>query len=106
MNNLPELIPDNPVTSPKDLKGIFTPHEILFDQNITASERWLLSFIWNLDKGPKKCYASNKYLADMMRTTEDSIKGMLKRLKQKGYINVSKWDGRIRNMEVNMAKYR
>jgi DNA-binding MarR family transcriptional regulator len=102
MNKLPELIPDDPTINPKGLKGLWVPEEILFNENLTPGEKILLSFIYHLDTSSNHCYASNKYLGEITRTSTKSAAKTVERLKEKGYIETVSWDGRIRKLKVKL----
>ena len=49
-----------------NLPDIGIPSEILFNPNLTASEKILYGFIRNLSQTEKGCFATNKHLAELM----------------------------------------
>jgi len=60
---------------------------ILMSDNINAQECVLYALITSLSNNQDFCcYASNKYLAELMRCDTRSIQRMLKTLKEKEYI--------------------
>lgn len=94
-----ELNPGSPVINSKDWTGIWIPKKIIYDHNLTYSEKMLLSLIWSLD-GEHNCYASNKYLAEVMGLNERTLANIIVSLKKKNYIKQISWNGKIRRMTV------
>lgn len=92
-----KIQPDKPTIKPKDLKGIWFPDIIFFHKDLTYQEKFLLTIIYHLD-GPDHCYASNKYLAEMMLCSEKTIANILGSLKKKGFVETVSWDGKIRKL--------
>ena len=91
-------LPDDPVISPSDLKGLWIPSIILYNKDLTYAQKFLLSFIWHLD-GEHNCYASNKYLAQLLCLSTSRIASMISELKSSGYIEQVYFDGKIRKLK-------
>lgn len=96
-----EANPDNPAINPKGVKGLWIPEQILYNNNLTYQEKLLLTFIFHLDTTDNHCYASNKYLGELMNCTEKTIANILSGLKKKNAIETVSWDGRIRKLKVS-----
>jgi hypothetical protein len=77
--------PSNPTINPKKLQGLWIPAEYLYANDLSKTEMLLLSYIKMLDQD-KHCYASNKYLSELMKKNESWIRNILVKLKKKNYI--------------------
>ena len=99
--NLSEMLPDQPVIDVKELKGLWIPNIILFNDKLTHMEKILLSFIYALDGKKRHCYASNKYLAELMGVSQRTISNSIVDLKKKKFIHKISWNGKIRVMRVS-----
>lgn len=64
------------------------PASIFFNKNIEQTTVKLYACIRNLTHISGYCYATNKYLASLMDSSEASIKRWLKCLKREGYIDI------------------
>lgn len=92
--------------SPK-FTGVFIPARILRMKVLSSSDIILLSWIDALDDRKNKhkgCFASNKYLSDMMNLKENTIQVILTKLKSLGLVEQFSFDGRIRVLHSNMFK--
>ena len=70
------------------LKGIWIPVQILLDENLSDKEKIILSIILYLSKETGSCFASNKYLANIVNVTSDRISKIVSMLHKKKYIEV------------------
>lgn len=95
--------PDKPTINPKGVKGLWVPEEILRHPDLTAQEKFLLTFIFHLDSSENHCYASNKYLGELMGVGEKTVKNVMTSLKKKGVIETVSWDGRIRKLRATLC---
>jgi len=89
--------PDNPVINPKQIRGLWMPEQYLFSKDLSLQEKILMSFIYTLDQ-KDHCYASNKYLGELIGTSAKTVSNMLINLKKKEYIELLSWNGNIRIM--------
>lgn len=96
-DELPELLPHDPIISAKRLKGLWIPDRYLHNSDLTYAEKFLMGYIYILDQD-SHCYASNKYLADLMGLSESRLSNMLVSLKKKKCIKQISWDGKIRKL--------
>ena len=92
-----EQQPDRPVMNPKQIKGLWIPEKYLYAPDLSITEKHLVSYIFMLDQ-EHNCYASNKYLGELMGISPGRVANMLTTLKKKGYIRQVSWDGRIRKL--------
>ena len=70
------------------LKGLWIPAEILLDEKITDKEKLILSMIIYLSDETKSCFASNKYIANIVNVTADRVSKIISSLRDKNYIKV------------------
>lgn len=60
--------------------------EVLYDRNLTDTQKILYAVITNLSDEHGKCFPSNGYLADIMNSSEETIRRHLQALEGKRYI--------------------
>lgn len=70
------------------VEGLWIPIEILSNSNLTANEKLVLSIIKALDKG-QGCFASNKYIAELIGLESRSMTAIISKLKEKGCVEVT-----------------
>ena len=70
------------------LKGLWIPAEILLNEELTDKEKIILSMILYLSEETKSCFASNKYIANIVNVTSDRVSKIISSLKEKEYISV------------------
>ncbi len=85
-----------------DFKGIWTPKEIWFLQEISNTEKYLLSVIISLSKNTGECRASNKYLADLFKLSRVRISGLLANLCKNDLIEIDIIRGKLKNVEARI----
>ncbi|MFR8103494.1 MAG: hypothetical protein ACLU8F_00140 [Clostridia bacterium] len=56
------------------LKGLWIPVEILLNEELNDKEKIVLSMILYLSEETKSCFASNKYIANIVDVTADGKK--------------------------------
>lgn len=84
-------------------KGIWIPIEIwnlMISGDLSVREIQLLSMIKNLEESENDCYASNGYFAKLLGVSDIYISRMIKNLKQRGFIEQVKFDGRRRHIRT------
>ena len=69
-------------------QGLWIPREILL-LPISIMQKVLLAEIMALSQRKGACFASNKYLADFIHTSTDTVKRCLTGLKEAGYISIT-----------------
>ena len=70
------------------LKGLWIPAEILLNEDLSDKEKIILSMILYLSEETKSCFASNKYIANIVNVTHERVSKIISSLKNKEYINV------------------
>ena len=70
------------------LKGLWIPAEILLNEDLSDKEKIILSMILYLSEESKSCFASNKYIANIVNVTHERVSKIISSLKNKEYINV------------------
>ena len=70
------------------LKGLWIPAEILLNEDLSDKEKIILSMILYLSEERKSCFASNKYIANIVNVTHERVSKIISSLKDKGYISV------------------
>lgn len=70
------------------LKGLWILAEILLDKDLSDKEKIILSMILYLSEETKSCFASNKYIANIVNVTSDRVSKIISSLKEKEYISV------------------
>ena len=70
------------------LKGLWIPAEILLNKNLSDKEKIILAIILYLSEETKSCFASNKYIANIVNVTHERVSKIISSLKDKGYVDV------------------
>jgi len=91
----------------RDFKGVWIPKEIYLATDLSWSEKILLIEIDSLDNDEEKgCYAGSKHFADFLGLKSASVRNMLVRLKEKGYV-VELWsDGKNRGLATSFRQHK
>ena len=55
------------------LKGLWIPAEILLNEELTDKEKLILAMILYLSEKTSSCFASNKYIANIVNVTADRV---------------------------------
>ena len=75
--------------SKQKLKGLWIPAEILLNNDLSDKEKIILSMILYLSDNTGSCFASNKYIANIVNVTSDRVSKIVSSLKGKGYVDVN-----------------
>ena len=70
------------------LKGLWIPAEILLNEELTDKEKLILAMILYLSEETGSCFASNQYIASIVKVTQNRVSKIISALKDKGYISV------------------
>lgn len=70
------------------LRGLWIPVEILLNKELSDKEKIILSIIIYLSEETKSCFASNKYIANIVNVTHERVSKIISSLKDKGYVSV------------------
>ena len=71
------------------IKGLWIPAEILLDEKLTDKEKVILSMILYLSDETGSCFASNGYLASIVKVSTNRVSKIISSLKNKKYIQVN-----------------
>ncbi len=71
------------------LKGLWIPAEILLDEKLTDKEKFILSMIIYLSDETGSCFASNQYIASIVKVSTNRVSKIISSLKNKKYIQVN-----------------
>ena len=70
------------------LKGLLIPAEILLNEDLSDKEKIILSMVLYLSEEKGSCFASNKYIANIVNVTHERVSKIISSLKDKGYVSV------------------
>ena len=70
------------------IKGLWIPAEIFLDEELTDKEKFVLSMILYLSDETGSCFASNQYIASVVKVTPNRVSKIISSLKNKKYIQV------------------
>lgn len=70
------------------LKGLWIPAEILLNKELSDKEKIILAMILYLSEEKGSCFASNKYIANIVNVTPERVSKIISSLKDKGYVDV------------------
>ena len=70
------------------LKGLWIPAEILLNEELSDKEKIILAIIMYLSEETKSCFASNKYIANIVKVTHERVSKIISSLKDKGYVSI------------------
>ena len=70
------------------LKGLWISAEILLNKDLSDKEKIILSMIVYLSEEKGSCFASNKYIANIVNVTADRVSKIISSLRDKNYIKV------------------
>lgn len=70
------------------LKGLWISAEILLDEKLTDKEKFILSMILYLSDETSGCFASNQYIASIVKVSTNRVSKIISSLKNKKYIQV------------------
>jgi DNA-binding Lrp family transcriptional regulator len=91
-------------TQQETFTGFVYPAPIWLDQHLSANEKNLLAEVYSLEKLPRGCMASNQHFALRLNIDTRSVSRHIKSLQQRGYLKTMSFNGRHRQMAVNMKQ--
>ena len=71
-----------------NLKYVEVPMIVLLDEDISSTAKLLMGLITTLTMKEGFCYASNRYLSNIMKVSRRTITSCISSLKRKNYIKV------------------
>ncbi len=72
----------------KQFLGVWLPAEILLNNTLADKEKILMSIIFNLSLKEGYCYASNRYLSEILGVTLDRVSKLINKLKNKSLVKI------------------
>ena len=71
-----------------NLKYVEVPVVVLLDEDISTTTKLLMSLITTLSMQEGFCFASNRYLSNLMKVSRRTITSCIASLRKKNYIRV------------------
>lgn len=71
-----------------NLKYVEVPMIVLLDEDISSTSKLLMGLITTLTMKEGFCYASNKYLSNLLKVSRRTITSCISSLRRKNYIKV------------------
>ena len=71
-----------------NLKYVEVPVVVLLDEDLSTTTKLLMGLITTLSMQEGFCYASNKYLSNLMKVSRRTITSCIASLRKKNYIRV------------------
>ena len=87
-------------TENRQFLGVWIPKEIWLNKDLTLLEKCLLTEIESLEDEEKGCYATNKYFAEFLNTTETTISTSIRHLKELELVEQVSFNGRTRLLKI------
>lgn len=85
----------------RNFTGVFIPAEIYKNQKLSWTDKVLWGTIKELTNN-KSCQASNCFLAQCLKISETNISKSISKLKKLGFVTQKSFDGRVRELVVNL----
>ena len=98
------LNPEQKQELQRDFKGVWIPKEVWLDENLTPLDKIILVEINSLDTDDG-CYASNEYLAEFCRCSQDKVTNTISKLKKLGYVEQVSFNGRCRVLRSRLLNF-
>ena len=76
------------MTDISNLKYVQVPMIVLLDEDVSSTAKLLMGLITTLTMQEGFCYASNKYLSNLMKVSKRTITSCISSLRKKKYIKV------------------
>ena len=71
-----------------NLKYVEVPMNVLLVEKLSSTSKLLMGLITTLSMQNGYCYASNKYLSNLMKVSKRTITNCISSLKRKNYIEI------------------
>lgn len=75
-----------------NLKYVEVPMVVLLDKDISSTTKLLMGLITTLSRKDGFCYASNRYLSNLLKVSKRTITSSITVLRRKNYIKVDSED--------------
>ena len=84
------------------IPSIGIPGEVLFNPELTPTEKIFFGLLRNLSKSKRGCWASNRYLGDLIGVGKQTISNSIANLDKFGYIIVKRSSDKKGNKQRNI----
>ena len=71
-----------------NLKYVQVPMVVLLDENISSTTKLLMGLITTLSMKDGYCYASNRYLSNLLKVSKRTISSSITALRRKKYVEI------------------
>lgn len=76
----------------KNLKYVEVPMVVLLDEDLSSTTKLLMGLITTLSMKDGFCYASNRYLSNLLKVSKRTITSSITALRRKKYIKIDNED--------------
>ena len=73
-----------------DKDYIIIPQNIIEDNNLTSTDKLVYGIILRLTRSNGYCWATNQYMADILKINPRTVSSCIRKLRELGYINSCK----------------
>jgi hypothetical protein len=85
-----------------NLKGIWIPGEVAFNNRLSATDKLVFWLISSLDQSDQHCFASNAYLSTILNLSTSTISNSIATLSLNGYLISTHYEGGGREIQVDL----
>ena len=75
-----------------NLKYVQVPMVVLLDEDLSSTTKLLMGLITTLSMKDGFCYASNRYLSNLLKVSKRTITSSITALRRKNYVRVANED--------------
>ena len=75
-----------------NLKYVQVPMVVLLDENISSTAKLLMGLITTLSMKNGYCYASNRYLSNLLKVSKRTISSSITALRRNNYLKIDNED--------------
>ena len=75
-----------------NLKYVQVPMVVLLDEDLSSSSKLLMGLITTLSMKDGYCYASNRYLSNLLKVSKRTISSSITALRRKKYVEIGNED--------------
>ncbi|WP_125172495.1 helix-turn-helix domain-containing protein [Leptospira levettii] len=83
-------------------QGIYIPPVIQELRDLSIKEQIILAEIYSFSSKGKECFASNEHFGSLLNVKPDTVCRLISKLKKKGYLVQTKFDGRKRFLKLSI----
>lgn len=82
----------NDIMDLTNLKYVQVPMVVLLDEDLSSTTKLLMGLITTLSKKDGYCYASNRYLSNLLKVSKRTISSSITALRRKKYVEIGNGD--------------